>query len=129
MLLQILLLTFNDANVYDFDFDVFERPDGETDQVYFARFAITPVSGIDVILVTDVQRNTPSAGQTRITVQPPVNVDFTLTYPPANLRCCYWCYYKRLLKKRVGYMMVQLTYQDLLMILTVLYQTQTFMCT
>ena len=73
------------ANNYDFDFDVFEKPTDETDQVYFQRFGINPVSGVDIIEVTNVQRNTPGQGQTRITLQPPVNVDFTLTYPPANL--------------------------------------------
>ena len=73
------------ANDYDFDFDVFEKPTDETDQVYFQRFGINPVSGVDIIEVTNVQRNTPGQGQTRITLQPPVNVDFTLTYPPANL--------------------------------------------
>ena len=47
------------ANIYDFEFDVFERPDGESDADYFARFAITPVSG-PAIAVTNVERNTPN---------------------------------------------------------------------
>ena len=72
------------ANIYDFDFDVFEKPTGETDQVYFQRFSINPVSGVEIIQVIDVQRNTPNTGQTRITLQPPINANFTLTYPPTN---------------------------------------------
>ena len=72
------------GNVYDFSFDVFEKPAGESDADYFARFTITPVSGSDVIAVTNVERNTPSTGRTRITLAPPVTVDFTLTYPPTN---------------------------------------------
>ena len=72
------------ANIYDFDFDVFEKPTGETDQVYFQRFSINPVSGVEIIQVIDVQRNTPNTGQTRITLQPPINSNFTLTYPPTN---------------------------------------------
>ena len=75
----------NSAVNYDFDFDVFEKPTDETDQVYFQRFGINPVSGVDIIEVTNVQRNTPATGQTRITINPSINVDFTLTYPPANL--------------------------------------------
>ena len=72
------------ANIYDFDFDVFEKPTDETDQVYFQRFSINPVSGVEIIQVIDVQRNTPNTGQTRITLQPPINSNFTLTYPPTN---------------------------------------------
>ena len=72
------------ANIYDFNFDVFEKPTDENDSTYFQRFSINPVSGVEIIQVIDVQRNTPNTGQTRITLQPPINANFTLTYPPTN---------------------------------------------